>query len=223
MVCGLSSLLQHTAAERWESTCRKAAHTHPEGKPVPLKQLSKDSNPPLVCKVMSGAFGGLVAEGDGPQQPLACTLSGVPHPCFFPSPSALPAYLPPAPSSDWQSLTLMGEYGWAAGLAGAAPWAPVWEMSGAGAEHAMQACWCLAHPVVSSGAAVEPSEVGPLSSPQPCCLHQREKPGKCSRAVLPACTLLLSSCLPAMESTSCLLSRASHTAPTRRLLPAPGF
>lgn len=99
----------------------KAAHTHPGGKPVPLKQLSKDSNPPSVCKVMPGAFGALVAEGDRPQQPLACTLSGVPHPCCFPSPPALPAYLLPAPSSNWQSLTLMGEHGWAAGLAGAAP------------------------------------------------------------------------------------------------------
>ena len=66
MVCGLSSLLQPTAAERWESTCRKATHTHRKGEAVSPKQLSKDNNPALVCKVMPGAFGGLIAEGDRP-------------------------------------------------------------------------------------------------------------------------------------------------------------
>lgn len=121
---GLSSLLQPTAAERWESTCRKAAHTHHKGKPVSLKQLSKDNNPPLVCQVMQGVFGGFIAEGDRPQQPLACALSGVPHRCCFPSPSGLPACFPPPPSSNWQSLTCMGEHGWATGPSRSSPPGP---------------------------------------------------------------------------------------------------
>ena len=68
--------------------------TRCKGEPVSPKQLSKD-HPPSVCEVMPGAFGGRTAEGDRPQWPLACALSGVPHlPCFH-HPQAC---LPPAPT-----------------------------------------------------------------------------------------------------------------------------
>lgn len=126
--------------------------------------------------------------------------------------ACLPACLPPASSSNWQSLTLMGEHGWAASLAGAASRAPAWET---------REGWCRASrasvPVSGSPFCVQRSSCrasgGEASFLAPTLLPASkgaawEMQQGCP-ACLPACTLPLSSFPPAMESTSRLLSCAS--------------